>query len=38
LIVSDDFASVYGETLTSLGLHRLRGLDRQHERFAPAGA
>jgi adenylate cyclase len=37
LIVSDDFAGVYGETLTSLGLHRLRGLDRQHELFAPPG-
>lgn len=35
LIVSDDFAGVYGGTLNSLGLHRLRGLDRPHELFAP---
>jgi len=35
LIVSDDFASAYGGTLTSLGLHRLRGLERQHELFVP---
>jgi adenylate cyclase len=35
LIVSDDFASAYGGTLTSLGMHQLRGLDRQHELFAP---
>jgi adenylate cyclase len=38
LIVSDDFASVYGGPLNSLGLHRLRGLDRQHELFAPPAA
>jgi adenylate cyclase len=35
LIVSDDFAGVYGGTLSSLGMHRLRGLDRPHELFAP---
>ena len=35
LIVSDDFASVHGGTLRSLGLHQLRGLDLPHELFAP---
>lgn len=35
LIVSDDFARAYGGTLTSLGLHRLRGLDLPHELFKP---
>ena len=35
LVVSDDFARVYGGTLRSLGLHRLRGLDQPHELFAP---
>jgi adenylate cyclase len=35
LIVSDDFARVYGGTLKSLGLHQLRGLDLQHELFTP---
>ena len=32
LVVSDDFARVYGGTLRSLGL---RGLDQPHELFAP---
>jgi adenylate cyclase len=36
LIVSDDFGSVYGEPLPSLGRHQLRGLDQPHELFAPA--
>jgi adenylate cyclase len=35
LIVSDDFAGAYGGPLTSLGLHRLRGLDLPHELFTP---
>jgi adenylate cyclase len=35
IIVSADFASAYGGTLASLGMHQLRGLDRQHELFAP---
>ena len=35
LVVSDDFARVYGGTLRSLGLHGLRGLDQPHELFAP---
>jgi adenylate cyclase len=36
LIVSDDFAEACGERLTSLGRHRLRGLDQPHELFAPS--
>jgi adenylate cyclase len=35
LIVSDDFAHAYGGTLKSLGLHKLRGLERPHELFTP---
>jgi adenylate cyclase len=35
IVVSDDFARVYGKPLQSLGLHRLRGLSTQHELFAP---
>jgi adenylate cyclase len=39
LIVTDDLAAVYqdgsGAPLRSLGRHRLRGLDREHELFAP---
>ncbi len=38
LIVSDDFARVYGGKLRSLGPHELRGLDQPHELFAPADA
>lgn len=38
LIVSDDFARVHGGTLRSLGMHRLRGLNRPHELFAPMAA
>jgi adenylate cyclase len=36
LVVSDDFASVYGKPLPSLGRHQLRGLDQPHELFAPS--
>ena len=36
LVVSDDFAEAYGETLMSLGLHQLRGLDQPHELFVPS--
>lgn len=35
LVVSDDFAALNGGKLRSLGLHKLRGLDQQHELFAP---
>lgn len=35
LIVSDDFARVFGGKLRSLGLHKLRGLEQAHELFAP---
>ena len=35
IVVSDDFARVYGKPLQSLGLHRLRGLSAPHELFAP---
>lgn len=35
LIVSDDFARLYGGTLRSLGQHKLRGLEQPHELFAP---
>jgi adenylate cyclase len=37
LVVSDDFAEVYGEALPSLGRHKLRGLEHPHELFAPVG-
>ena len=33
LVVSDDFAKVYGKPLRSLGLHALRGLEKPHELF-----
>ena len=33
LVVSDDFANAYGGALTSLGRHKLRGLDQPHELF-----
>jgi adenylate cyclase len=36
LIVSDDFAKVYGQPLKPLGLHTLRGLDQPHELFTVA--
>jgi adenylate cyclase len=36
LVVSDDFADAYGEKLTSLGRHQLRGLDQPHELFVPS--
>ncbi len=35
LVVSDDFVAAYGETLPSIGMHKLRGLERPHELFAP---
>jgi adenylate cyclase len=35
LVVSDDFADAYGGALASLGRHKLRGLGRPHELFAP---
>ena len=35
LVVSDDFVAAYGETLPSIGMHKLRGLQRPHELFAP---
>ena len=35
VIVSDDFAAIYGRELRSLGSHKLRGLDQPHELFAP---
>jgi adenylate cyclase len=35
IVVSDDFACLYGKPLQSLGLHRLRGLSMPHELFAP---
>jgi adenylate cyclase len=35
IVVSDDFARVYGEPLDSLGRHELRGLSVPHELFAP---
>jgi adenylate cyclase len=35
LVVSDDFARVHGGALRSIGLHRLRGLEKPHELFAP---
>jgi adenylate cyclase len=38
LVVSDDFAEVYGQGLPSLGRHKLRGLEQPHELFAPLGA
>jgi adenylate cyclase len=38
LLVSDDFARVYGGKLRSLGQHKLRGLDQPHELFAPEDA
>ena len=33
LVVSDDFAHVHGGALTSLGQHKLRGLEQPHELF-----
>jgi hypothetical protein len=35
IVVSDDFADAYGSPMRSIGTHELRGLDRQHELFAP---
>ena len=35
IIVSDDFARAYGQPLHPLGLHKLRGLARPHNLFAP---
>ena len=36
IVLSDDFARVYGGRLTSLGHYPLRGLAKSHELFAPA--
>jgi adenylate cyclase len=36
IVVSDEFARIYGESLKSLGNHQLRGLSTMHELFAPA--
>jgi len=36
LIVSDDFARVYGQQLKPLGMHKLRGLEQPHELFTAA--
>ena len=35
IVVSDEFARVYGRPLRSLGTHQLRGLAAPHELFAP---
>jgi adenylate cyclase len=35
LVVSDDFVEAHGEASATIGLHRLRGLERPHELFAP---
>jgi adenylate cyclase len=35
IVVSDDFARAYGETLQPLGRHQLRGLATPHDLFAP---
>jgi len=35
IVVSDDFARAYGNTLQSLGRHQLRGLATPHDLFAP---
>jgi adenylate cyclase len=35
LVVSDDFVAAHGESLRSIGMHKLRGLERPHELFAP---
>ena len=36
LVITDDFATVYGRELSSIGQHRFRGLDKEHELFVPA--
>jgi adenylate cyclase len=36
LVVSDDFVDAHGVASPSIGSHRLRGLERPHELFAPA--
>jgi adenylate cyclase len=35
LVVTDVFATVHGGALRSLGRYQLRGLDKEHELFAP---
>jgi adenylate cyclase len=35
IVVSDDFAEAHGGEMRSIGMHELRGLDRQHELFVP---
>jgi len=37
LVVTDEIATVLGSALRSLGRHRLRGLEKEHELFAPLG-
>ena len=37
IVVSDDFARAYVDTLSSLGHHQLRGLATPHELFTPVG-
>lgn len=37
IVVTDDFARAYGDTLASLGRHQLRGLATPHELFTPVG-
>jgi adenylate cyclase len=38
IVVSDDFASTFGDTLHPLGSHELRGLAKPHNLFAPIGS
>ena len=38
LVVTDDFAAAYGHALRSIGKHRFRGLDQEHELFVPANS
>jgi hypothetical protein len=35
IVVSDDFARVYGKPLHPLGRHQLRGLATPHDLYAP---
>jgi len=37
LVVTDEIATLLGGPLRSLGRHRLRGLNKEHELFAPLG-
>jgi adenylate cyclase len=38
LVVTDDFATAYRHALRSIGKHRFRGLDQEHELFVPANS